>query len=99
MLIDNDTITIDHERLRHAGRTDRQLHLAGRVAPDPAVWIAPSVEEIGDIFRSIAAGYGVDLDPCLLQRQQLRRFGNTRHAPAGENIEKCRLALLQIGAG
>jgi len=97
MLMNDDAIAVDHEGLRHAGRTQLQLHLAGRVGSDPRIGIAPAVEEIGNILRRIAAGNRVDFYAGPLQLQQLRRFGDTGHTPA--DIEQRGLAPGKIGTG
>ena len=90
---DDPPVAVDHEAFGHARRAERELHRA-----------APVVADRGHRDRRCARGnrriaggvsriaIAVDRDARLLQPQQLRRLGDARDAPAGEDVEQARLA-------
>src|SRR5690348_9999035 len=92
VLVADDAAAIDDEAFGHARRTERQLHAAVRVRADPLVGIAIAGKEFGDILGPVADGNRVDLDAAPLELVENRRFADTRHAPAGENVEQAGLA-------
>src|SRR5947209_597213 len=75
MLITDDPAPIDDEAFRHAGRAERDLNAALRIASDPLIRIAVAREEIAEIAGRVTNGDAVDCHGPGLELLQHAHFG------------------------